>query len=388
MMSKFFLFFILLAICFPQDILGKKKKKPSKKLSELKPRFNNTISYYVDNSMFKYETFIQNIFKQLETSGCLKFEQKKTEIKHSGINYFLTSNKTDIIRYDDLNKPTNIYLTNSDLSGNYRLPYFLTGMALGLIPELTRYDRDEYVTVYLKNVDPFYMKFYKKETIKRDYLGSFDYGSIMLLSNSFARKSSKPTYTYKLYPHYDHVIELFDGFTVNDHRRLYFMYCKDKCPNLEKCHNRGWPLDDCGGCVCYHFHFERLKCESYPMDNNLSCGRKYYRSFSKKLFISRKSLNDTCSFIIESPKKKKISITIKSLTFLNKPSCVGYEGLHIYYQPEWSGKPFYLCYNATNITLPPLSKKIYIRYYTYGRDFADFTIMYHDAYKKQLKSLT
>uniref|UniRef100_A0A0K0FS38 ZnMc domain-containing protein n=1 Tax=Strongyloides venezuelensis TaxID=75913 RepID=A0A0K0FS38_STRVS len=381
-MCKFLLFFILLAICVRQDILGKKKKKPSKKLPELKPRFNNTISYYVDYSMFEYETFIQNIFKDLELSDCLKFKQKNTEIKYSGINYFLTSNKSDIKLYDDLTKPTNIYLTKSDISGNYRLPYFLTGMALGLISELTRYDRDKYVTTYLENVNPFYMKFYKKEAIRRDYLGSFDYGSVMLLSDSFAKKSRNATYTYKLYPHYNHVIQLFDGFTVNDHRRLYFIYCKDKCPNLQKCHNHGWPLKDCKTCHCYHYHFKGLKCESYIKHNSHSCGKRFYKSFSKKLIISRKSINDTCAFIIESPKKKKISITIKSFIFRGNPSCIGYEGLHIYYQSEWSGKPFYLCYNATNITLPPLSKKIYIYYYTYARDLTDFTIMYHDAYKK------
>uniref|UniRef100_A0A0N5BY02 Astacin domain-containing protein n=1 Tax=Strongyloides papillosus TaxID=174720 RepID=A0A0N5BY02_STREA len=53
-------------------------------------------------------------------------------------------------------------------------------MALGLIPEITRYDRDNYVEIYTKNITKPYLKYYKKETKKRKYFGSFDYGSVMM----------------------------------------------------------------------------------------------------------------------------------------------------------------------------------------------------------------
>uniref|UniRef100_A0A0K0FHF1 Astacin domain-containing protein n=1 Tax=Strongyloides venezuelensis TaxID=75913 RepID=A0A0K0FHF1_STRVS len=136
------------------------KKASSKKLTELKTRLPHSIYYYVDNST-SYQNEIEYLISNIEAKVCIKFVKNKILINGRGINFLSTSNHSDIQLNNDPSKPTNIYLKVSDSNNKQLLPFFI-GMALGMIPEITRYDRDKYVKVNLKNVKSSFMKFYKK----------------------------------------------------------------------------------------------------------------------------------------------------------------------------------------------------------------------------------
>uniref|UniRef100_A0A0K0FP76 Astacin domain-containing protein n=1 Tax=Strongyloides venezuelensis TaxID=75913 RepID=A0A0K0FP76_STRVS len=89
--------------------------------------------------------------------------------------------------------------------------------SIGLIPELTRYDRNIYFDFYTKNITRPYMKYYKKETKKKKYFRSFDYGFVMMPSHSFGGKSNSITYKC-CYCNIEHLISLIcNVYPANEH---------------------------------------------------------------------------------------------------------------------------------------------------------------------------
>uniref|UniRef100_A0A0K0FR07 Metalloendopeptidase n=1 Tax=Strongyloides venezuelensis TaxID=75913 RepID=A0A0K0FR07_STRVS len=70
------------------------------------------------------------------------------------------------------------------------------------------------------------MKYYKKETKKKKYFRSFDYGFVMMPSYSFGGKSNSITYKYKLYPFNDYISKREYSFSTAIFKRLNHMYCE------------------------------------------------------------------------------------------------------------------------------------------------------------------
>uniref|UniRef100_A0A0N5BMK5 Metalloendopeptidase n=1 Tax=Strongyloides papillosus TaxID=174720 RepID=A0A0N5BMK5_STREA len=384
-MNKNFLIFILAMLSIYKNVKVTSKKASSKKLPELKARLPNTIHYYVDHSL-AYASSIQEYFGWLKNRVCIKFVQQENEVTDIGINYFKTVNYSDIVLDKNLSKPTNIYLNDSDLNYYNMKPWcFFTGMALGLIPETTRYDRDSYVEVYKENIAKPYLKYYEKETTKRNYFGSFDYGSVMFPEKSFGGKNYAHTYREKSYPFYRGIIRMSYSFAVSDYRRLSQMYCKNQCPNLKGCYNRGYPFvfNGCQRCLCNE-HFREPICETYRVHKHISCGIKtFYRSTSKKSYLTRKNVNGTCYYRIKSSNGRKVAITVYSLVCQKQKQEFGVCGtacLNIYHRSDWSISPLVICPNTSNVKIPALNKEVYIVFSKTILDSpANFKITYRSA---------
>uniref|UniRef100_A0A0K0FGX7 Metalloendopeptidase n=1 Tax=Strongyloides venezuelensis TaxID=75913 RepID=A0A0K0FGX7_STRVS len=380
-MNKISFIFILSILCIYKSLKVTSKKQFKKKLPELKPRLPNTISFYVDKSLL-HGSMLKKTIKIVENHICIKFLEQETEVTGAGINFFKTSNYSDIILDKNLSKPTNIYFNNKDLHPNQlKYLYFFTGMALGLIPETTRYDRDKYIEVDEKNITEPYLKYYKKETTKRNYFSSFDYGSVMVPKKTFGSiRYNTYTYKAKYFPNYDYVSGWTYSFAISDYRRLDRMYCKNKCPNLKGCNNRGYPYTrtGCERCEC-DIHFIRPVCDTYPVHGHIACGIKsFFKSYRKKSYITRKNVNGTCYYRIKSSNGKKVSVTVNSLVSSSPVSDEGlFFGLNIYYRSDWSIKPLILCANTSNVKIPPLNKEVYLVYYSTNSDPpVNFTITY------------
>uniref|UniRef100_A0A0K0G1J3 Astacin domain-containing protein n=1 Tax=Strongyloides venezuelensis TaxID=75913 RepID=A0A0K0G1J3_STRVS len=338
---------------------------------------SNTIKFYADSES---SIPVEYVLRNMNTSFCINFIKQSKKITDSGINFYKSSSKSDIILGDSKSKPTDIYLTESDINdAKNTLLLLYIGLALGLIPEITRYDRDDYVKVNLSNVDSKYIQYYKKTKSKTTYPTSFDYGSVLFLSSSFGSKNKKSTYTYKLSPHYDSVIGSNIFFTHNDNKRINFLYCsKKKCGKYKTCKNGSFPDYKCRRCICQEF-FSGKKCEKLYKNDKKYCGNKQeYKSSTK----STKNLKNTifqriCAYKIKSiNKKKKVEITIKSLTFNTTISCNGNDGLFIHYRSDKSVSPLHLCKNVSKIVLPPSSSSVYIILNSPYRVKSSFEISY------------
>uniref|UniRef100_A0A0K0FBQ7 Metalloendopeptidase n=1 Tax=Strongyloides venezuelensis TaxID=75913 RepID=A0A0K0FBQ7_STRVS len=375
-MNKISFIFILSILCIYKSLKITSKKQFWKKLPELKPRFSNIIYFYTDNS----ESYLRKIEKKLQFfSGhvCIKFVKNETMITGKGINFLSTTNDSDIQLNTDLNKPTNIYINVLDPNKEQQVPFFI-GMALGLIPEITRYDRDKYVKVNLTNVKPSHMKYYKKESKKKNYFGSYDYGSLMAIDNLFGSKNNKPTYTFNLYsyyhPPYNTYYYFITSFTHNDFRRLNFMYCKNYCPNLRGCSNRGFPNSNCLSCSCGgKDHFIYPDCHLSPAHTDPSCGIKtLYKSYGRKSYLKRKNVTGECYYRIKSSNGRKVAITIRSLE-------LGYVGkLDIYYRKDKAVSPLTLNNINSNFQIPPSYKEVYLIFHSMLQP-TNFSIMYHNT---------
>uniref|UniRef100_A0A0K0FBQ8 Metalloendopeptidase n=1 Tax=Strongyloides venezuelensis TaxID=75913 RepID=A0A0K0FBQ8_STRVS len=382
-MNKISFIFILSILCIYKSLKVTSKKQFKKKLPELKPRLPNTISFYVDKSLL-HGSMLKKTIKIVENHICIKFLEQETEVTGAGINFFKTSNYSDIILDKNLSKPTNIYFNNKDLHPNQlKYLYFFTGMALGLIPETTRYDRDKYIEVYEKNITEPYLKYYEKETTMRNYFSSFDYGSVMVPEKLFGSKNYLLTYKAKYYPYYDDISGMEWSFTYNDYRRLNRMYCKNKCPNLKGCNNRGHVFfsNGCKRCLCNRGFIGPI-CETYPVQTHISCGVKaLYKSYGKKSYIIRKNVSGDCFYRIKSSNGRKVAITVNSLVSPSQNLMLcKFFGINIYYRSDWGVSPLVICPNTSKVVIPALSNEVYMVYYKFVSDPPiNFTITYRNV---------
>uniref|UniRef100_A0A0K0FHE9 Metalloendopeptidase n=1 Tax=Strongyloides venezuelensis TaxID=75913 RepID=A0A0K0FHE9_STRVS len=232
-------------------------------------------------------------------------------------------------------------------------------MALSMIPEITRYDRDKYVKVNLKNVKSSFMKYYKKESERKNYFGSFDYGSVMILDNRFGGKYNKTTYTFKFYSYYNPPVYslygLIRSFTFNDYRRLNYMYCKNDCPHLLGCNSHGYPNGDCSSCVCGP-HFLYPSCQI--------------------LYLTRKNVTGNCYYRIKSSTGRKVAITVNSME--SSSTYYLFNVLDIYYRSDRAVTPLRLRHIHSNLVIPPLYKEVYLVFHDMFSP-TNFSITYHNS---------
>uniref|UniRef100_A0A0N5CH95 Metalloendopeptidase n=1 Tax=Strongyloides papillosus TaxID=174720 RepID=A0A0N5CH95_STREA len=179
---------------------------------------------------------------------------------------------------------------------------FQIGRALGMIPEISRPDRDRYVTINWKNIKSSSEKYYQKTTYNYSYYPNveFDFGSIMLVDPLFGSSNGKPTYTYNRYAFQaeEESQKIYDPnhiFSYNDVKFLNGMYCRKKCKK-NYCKNGGFPGKNCK-CIC-PFHFEGEKCE-IPKKSTGDClqTKEYTATYDLK-FIQYKGKTGKCNYVI------------------------------------------------------------------------------------------
>ncbi|KAK6038677.1 astacin [Cooperia oncophora] len=97
---------------------------------------------------------------------------------------------------------------------------------------MSRYDRDEFITVVLDNVVEGFVDQYVKETNETttNYGFTYDYGSIMHYGAASASHNKKPTMVANDTRYQEsmgsQIISFIDKSMINDHYN-----CKAKCPN-------------------------------------------------------------------------------------------------------------------------------------------------------------
>ncbi|CAD6187015.1 unnamed protein product [Caenorhabditis auriculariae] len=201
------------------------------------------------------------------------------------------------------------------------------GHALGFFHTQSRYDRDQYLSINLNNIEASYIEQFDKETSSTNYNYGmpYDYGSIMQYGATSASFNEKPTMVAKDTEYQDtmgsDVVSFYDVSMMNEHYK-----CKELCPPLTsaKCANGGFPnARDCSTCICPS-GYGGLLCDSRPSGcgSTLAAGSSW-QSFTDKVGEGGSKLRDlhsSCNYWIQvSPDS---SLRISDLNSLPIDGCI------------------------------------------------------------------
>uniref|UniRef100_A0A0K0F3J0 Astacin domain-containing protein n=1 Tax=Strongyloides venezuelensis TaxID=75913 RepID=A0A0K0F3J0_STRVS len=386
-MKKVFCIFFLIQLCLAyngteNDIHVRYKRAMIVDKIPSYPTLPESIKYYVQ---FKEENPISMHLQFISNRICLSFSRQKKLVSKKGINFLKSIKKSDIKLPKKTSGSANIYLRSQDLK-NIRLILHYIGLALGLVPEIQRFDRNRYLKIYWGNLNPIGLKYYKKKKHKTKHYTSFDFGSIMLRSPTYGTIDQKIAFKTNLYPYYDLLINKRDRFSHYDFKILANAYCKKKCPDREICKNGGYQASNCKECVCNRF-FTGQSCEKILEHDSSICGSKqYFDASSTKGYLTAKNIKGPCYYWIKPKKNRNTKIVIKNVHFDGKVSCVDDKGLFIHYRKDKGVTPLCLFKDNENFTLPLLPNDVYIIFSGLGQNNS-FSISYQAVKQKNKKSV-
>ncbi|EPB76406.1 astacin [Ancylostoma ceylanicum] len=192
------------------------------------------------------------------------------------------------------------------------------GHTLGLFHTMSRYDRDDYITVNAENVKHDWLDQFTKETMSTNNNFGLDYdcGSIMHYGGTSASRNSKPTMVPFDINYQEtlgsEMISFIDLSLVNE-----YYGCKEKC-NPEKsanCGNGGFPHPrDCNRCICPGGYGGRLCTERPPGCGEVIQAKREWGSLTDVLGYGTKSRDDysKCNYWIQSPRGTHIEVKLVS----------------------------------------------------------------------------
>uniref|UniRef100_A0A0N5C2Q8 Astacin domain-containing protein n=1 Tax=Strongyloides papillosus TaxID=174720 RepID=A0A0N5C2Q8_STREA len=386
-------FFLILAVqlCIVQNSMEQNSKiniQSSGKPPYYKDLLTST-PYYVDK---KIDTFITtksitiqgrflnatdeifDTFYIINQETCLNFIKNEALIKDSiGIN-FLVGNKNEVTLSNSSNFPTNVTL-QEDVYKNAKSLTFYIGLALGLIPEVRRPDRQIDVNVDMENVIEEYKKYYEianKSNVPYLNDTDFDFKSAMFFDSNFGLlKGKQSTYTVKLYKDYQYPSYVSKSFSHNDYKHMYYYYC-DWSKIQNNCKNGGFPVpNDKNRCKC-PYYLTGDKCEEFFPDyhNPIYYNAKHVTTFSLMANSTEQcvsvNLKDELLFLkVTSKNGKNVSIVIEDLKFERTNCKIGRSYLEIFIREDKGAAGINLCKDSENITLPALSKEVFLVFKAY-----------------------
>uniref|UniRef100_A0A0N5BS81 Astacin domain-containing protein n=1 Tax=Strongyloides papillosus TaxID=174720 RepID=A0A0N5BS81_STREA len=251
------------------------------------------------------------------------------------------------------------------------------GLALGLVPEITRNDRKFNVNVTFKNIKSTHLKYYKVQNYESKVLGntSFDFYSKMLSRQFFGSKNGKETYNSEspLFKYYRETKNLTAYFDYNDFKRLWFLHC-DMCGQKEGCSNNGYFRLDCNKCEC-PIPFAGNRCRHIYYNDLSKCGtQQEYIATSK---WNRNTINITdafCYYVIKSTTGKKVQVNLLEFSLSNRKDCPQKSGLEVKYRKDKGAGGLRSCtnYNET-IYLPALTSELHFIFSEKGNNELKFS---------------
>uniref|UniRef100_A0A0N5BJW7 Astacin domain-containing protein n=1 Tax=Strongyloides papillosus TaxID=174720 RepID=A0A0N5BJW7_STREA len=347
-MNLSFLIVLLSVLCILPNLGESKKKKPSQYEHKIPPYPTkpSRVMYYVGNELGPEITRkIDTLLTTLTIETCLYFERQNSK------------------KY-----PLVIAKNNRDF-------LFFIGLALGLVPEITRNDSRQYVEVFSNHISKSKLKYYQEKKYESKVLGntSFDFYSKMIPSSTFGSKNKKKTYRLKadLSEYYEKSIDLPDTFSFNDIKRLWYYYC-NKCEDKpNNCQHGGYCKDSsCDKCKC-PLPFIGDKCEKmlfYKECHNM----QHFTAYPHINYNTILGNHRDCYYSVKSKNGKKVQFEIFNLTLSRKNDCYGGVGLEVKYREDKGAEGLLLCDNYTNIRFPP-SSEIYLNFAGDGIDKIRFS---------------
>ncbi|KAE9416758.1 hypothetical protein Angca_010291, partial [Angiostrongylus cantonensis] len=194
------------------------------------------------------------------------------------------------------------------------------GHALGLLHTMSRFDRDNYIQVVKRNIDPSFLGEFTKfnSTYAEVYGLTYDYGSIMHYDER-TYSANNMTTMIATNPFYQKtmgspIVSFSDIFVVNERYG-----CNARCnkSTSAKCLNEGFPHPrNCSICICPGGYGGAL-CDRRPS----GCGEDLKATRMKRSLAYRlgsgTGLGDQfnfCNYVIRAPQRKRIEVDVKSIS--------------------------------------------------------------------------
>uniref|UniRef100_A0A0N5CDL3 Metalloendopeptidase n=1 Tax=Strongyloides papillosus TaxID=174720 RepID=A0A0N5CDL3_STREA len=375
-------FLFILQNASEENILERRKRNIIVKGGPPYPHFPDSIMYYVSDDIT--QKLIVHPLINLEWRICVNFEKQNFEVNGIGINFY-SSNTTDkVILSKSIDQPTRVYLTKKTLQ-NLRLVRYHIGVALGLTPEITRFDRDKYVKILWENIDKSYMSYFKQSNLnkKRIFNTAFDFGSIMLFDPYFGTKNGKPVYSSKISPYYEQMAGKFEDFSYNDIKILNDLYCNGLCKKDKVlCVNNGYLSSSCKSCTC-PLVFSGPTCKNLAIHDN-GCGpKKIFFASKKKQYIMGNSFKGNCFWSIYSRKLTSLEIVVEKMSYQPKYEFDEKDGLEIRHLFDKGTTGLILRGNYTNVRVRPISSNVILRYKAPFK-YHELKISYREVKKNKL----
>uniref|UniRef100_A0A0K0EY47 Astacin domain-containing protein n=1 Tax=Strongyloides venezuelensis TaxID=75913 RepID=A0A0K0EY47_STRVS len=360
---------IILLLCslhITESLTKKKVFKEYKKILPLKkpPPYLEKSGYLFISYPKKYEDNILNIFHNISTFTCLQYKVEKNRINDKiGINFYVTKKVIKVKRSYKLNKPTNVYLKNYVYKNITKLSFY-AGLALELIPEVTRRDRRKYVSINFRNIKNSFKKYYMRTKYNYTYRQNeeFDIESTMLNDPYLGTIDKTPTYKIKIHKKFLKTFNTSKLFSFSNFRRIHDLYCREKCNLTDYCENGSFPNPSCTHCICSPY-FVGKKCEKLKPSEGYCGVQEEFWVIKKVNFLSNDNIEGKCYYSFKTKEEKRIKIIIEHLIFRNNNCTIDDPYMQIFYGRDKSTPDLTICNNVTNLNITSLSNEVYIYFH-------------------------
>uniref|UniRef100_A0A0N5BJH1 Astacin domain-containing protein n=1 Tax=Strongyloides papillosus TaxID=174720 RepID=A0A0N5BJH1_STREA len=259
--------------------------------------------------------------------------------------------------------PTNVTLTEETYKNNTLLRFFI-GIALDIIPEIRRYNRDFDVEVNMTNVQTDFKDYYQ-ETKKDEitYLNDkdFDFRSPMLFDSNFGIETNESTYNATLYKDYQYFSGFRSSFRLNDYKHMLYYYCNEDTRVSDCAYGGHYPKSGSKECKCPEYLDPKEKCLNFYKSNG-KCGEKTkFNASSQEKTHSVNIFGRACYFNITFQERKNVTVTIQKLQINGTLNLIFTAFLEALVRKDKGAAGLHFNKNiSSNITLPALSHQVFL----------------------------
>ncbi|CEF69886.1 Astacin-like metalloendopeptidase [Strongyloides ratti] len=377
MNNKFSLVFIFLflfgIISLYGNYINAERVKRSVDVKSI-PKFTSNFNYYIDKAI-KLTKDIDTAFKHIWHYTCFEFTKHEDYPDKNGMVFRYSKNES-YFTYAFNKRLAYVYLNDECLKNTGCVKHYIA-FAFGLQPEINRYDRGKYVEMLWDNLEDDGKSFYKREdgTKTRILNTAFDFGSIMMPSQSYKAKKGKKAFNILAEPEYENMVGQRGEFSHNDLKKLNDMYCGNRCvKKLKGCKNGGYPNPDCGKCLCPNGYTGKFCTQTQKGFGK--CANLWLKATKKVKKLSIKGIAK-CYISITSKPGTKVAIHVVNGLTLDKKPCNDNTGLEIKYRHDRGSTGLCLCGSFKNVTIIPTFSQALLIYYG-DRDNNYVNLEYHE----------
>uniref|UniRef100_A0A0N4Z443 Metalloendopeptidase n=1 Tax=Parastrongyloides trichosuri TaxID=131310 RepID=A0A0N4Z443_PARTI len=278
-----------------------------------------------------YKEEVRKAVGVIQNETCITF-QETNDLSGPGLRFTQGRGCGSLIGRDPKNIPQSI--TIMDNCRFYTYIMHEIGHALGLVHEMKRPDRNNYIIVNKSNIkygtyDQLYNMYSSSQVITHNL--KYDYGSLMHYRYNAFSNGRGHTIIPKDTNYFNTIgqrIEL--GF--NDVKNLNLYYCSDKCKNSLPCKVGGYPdPNNCKICKCPRF-YTGTYCQSI-LKSSSGCGISKLEAKSYIKYVKFDGIK-SCYLLITTNSKYKIELTISGI--FRSYDCKPHSGLEVKYYSDKS----------------------------------------------------